>query len=36
MHEINNVRQAEMHTAEPSEPQPRTSEVEIAVENMGR
>jgi hypothetical protein len=31
---VNDVRQTEMHTAEPSVPEPRSFEVEIVIEKM--
>jgi len=33
-HGVNDVRQAEMHTAEPLVPQPSTSEFELAIEKL--
>jgi hypothetical protein len=34
VHEASGVRQTEVHTAEPFVPQPRTSEVEVAIGKM--
>jgi hypothetical protein len=34
LHGINNIRHREMHTAEPSEPEPKSFEVEIATEKI--
>jgi hypothetical protein len=36
VHEINNVRQAEIHTAEPLVPEPSSSEVDIATWKVKR
>jgi hypothetical protein len=36
VHGINDVRQTEIHTAEPSVPEPSSSEVEITVEKLKR
>ena len=33
-HGVNGVRQAEIHAAEPLLPEPRSSEVELAIENL--
>jgi hypothetical protein len=33
-HGVNDVRQTEIHTAEPLAPQPRAFEVELAIENL--
>jgi hypothetical protein len=35
-HEVNNVRQNEINTAEPLVPEPSDSEVEMAIENLKR
>jgi hypothetical protein len=35
-HGVNDVRQTEIHTAEPLVPEPITSEVEMAIENLKR
>jgi len=34
VHGVNDVRQAEIHTAEPLVPEPRDSEFELAVEKL--
>jgi hypothetical protein len=34
VHGVNDVRQTEIHTAEPLVPEPSSSEVEIAIEKM--
>jgi len=34
VHVVNNVRQTEIHTAEPLVPEPSASEVELAIENL--
>jgi hypothetical protein len=36
VHEVNDVRQAEIHTAEPLVPEPSDSEVEMAIEKIRR
>jgi hypothetical protein len=36
VHRVNDVRQTEIHTAEPLVPDPSSSEVEIAIENLKR
>jgi hypothetical protein len=34
VHGVNDVRQTEIHTAEPSVPEPSSSEVEIVIEKV--
>ena len=34
VHGVNDVRQTEIHTAEPLVPEPRAFEVELAIENL--
>ena len=34
MHEVKDVRQAEIHTAKPLVPEPSASEVELAIEKL--
>jgi hypothetical protein len=36
VHGVNDVRQTEIHTAEPLVPEPNSSEVEIAIEKLKR
>jgi hypothetical protein len=36
VHGVNDVRQTEMHTAEPLGPEPSAFEVEIAIEKLNR
>ena len=36
IHEVNDVRQTELHTAEPQVPEPSTSEAELAIEKLKR
>jgi len=36
VHGVNNVRQIEMHTAEPLVPEPGSSQVDIAIEELKR
>jgi hypothetical protein len=36
VHAVNDVRQTEIHTAEPLVPEPSSSEVEIAIEKLER
>jgi hypothetical protein len=36
VHEVNDVRQAEIHTAEPLVPEPSDSQVEMAIEKLKR
>jgi hypothetical protein len=36
LHRVNDVRQTEIHTAEPLVPQPNSSEDEIAIEKLKR
>jgi len=36
VHEVNHIRQTELHTAKPLVPQPSAFEVEMAIENLER
>jgi hypothetical protein len=36
VHEVNDVRQTEIHTAEPPVPEPRAFEFEMAIEKLKR